>query len=137
MPPVQFAEPPTVQDYLERCQPGVVDRNKCLPTFSFTLGPAHNELGFRYYLVITSRFLCIRITNCNVKNFGNNEHPLTTSSFFCIFLLVVSGTQRMYPKDMFTICFRLTANWKLARFAGRQVPIFSYFSQHTPIFPIF
>ena len=29
-------------------------------------------------------FLCINITDCNVKKFGFNEHPLRRSSFFCI-----------------------------------------------------
>ena len=53
-----------------------------------TLGPAHNE-----HPATTSRFLFIKITYYNVKKFGYNEHPLITSSFFCMFLLVVSGTQ--------------------------------------------
>ena len=43
--------------------------------------------------VTTSRFLYIKITDCNVKKFGYSENPLITSSIFCIFLLVVSGTQ--------------------------------------------
>ena len=50
-----------------------------------------------YTGTITSRFLCIKIIDCNVKKFGNNEHLLISSSFwgrfFCIFLLVVSGTR--------------------------------------------
>ena len=29
---------------------------------------------------------------CNVKKFSYNEHSLFTSSFFSIFLLIVSGT---------------------------------------------
>ena len=38
-----------------------------------------------------------------------------------------------------TIRFRNVLHEKsfINYFAGRQVPIFSYFSQHTPIFPIF
>ena len=44
--------------------------------------------------VTTSKRLCIKIIDCNVKKFGYNEHPLVTCSFYCIFLLVVSGTQR-------------------------------------------
>ena len=43
--------------------------------------------------VTTSRFLCIKIIDCNVKKLCYNEYPLITSSFFCIVLLVVSGTQ--------------------------------------------
>ena len=42
---------------------------------------------------ITSRFLCTILIESNVKKFGYNEHPPTTSSFFCIFLLVLSRTQ--------------------------------------------
>ena len=34
---------------------------------------------------MTGIFLCIKITDCSVKKFGYNEHPLVTSSFFCIF----------------------------------------------------
>ena len=43
----------------------------------------------------TSRFICIKIFDYNAKKFGYNEHPLplAMNSFFCIFLLVVSGTQ--------------------------------------------
>ena len=41
----------------------------------------------------TSRLLCTKIIDCNAKKFRHNEHPLITSSFFCIFLLVVSVTQ--------------------------------------------
>ena len=50
-----------------------------------TLGPAYNEFG--------NRFLCIKVTGTKVKQFGYYEHPPTTSSFLCIFLLVLSGTQ--------------------------------------------
>ena len=53
-----------------------------------TLGRAYNE-----HLVITSRFLYIKVIDRHVKKFSYNEHSLITSSFFCIFLLVVSGTQ--------------------------------------------
>ena len=40
-----------------------------------------------------SGFLSNKIIDCNVKRFSYNEHPLTTSTFFCIFLSVVHGTQ--------------------------------------------
>ena len=37
-----------------------------------------------------------------------------------------------------TLTEKKPGNWESAfQSAGRQVPIFSYFSQHTPIFPIF
>ena len=58
-----------------------------------TLGPAYREFGYNEHLVITSRFLCIKVIDRHVKKFSYNEHSLITSSFFCIFLLVVSGTQ--------------------------------------------
>ena len=60
-------------------------------SFPYTLGPVYNE-----HPAITSRFLCIKIIDCNVKKFNYNEHPLTTSRFFCIFLLVVSGIQCIF-----------------------------------------
>ena len=44
------------------------------------LGPAYNE-----HPAITSRFLCIKITACNVKKFGYYEQPLITSSSFASF----------------------------------------------------
>ena len=42
--------------------------------------------------VKTSRSLFIKIFDYNVKKFDYNEHLLVTSSFFCIFLRVVSET---------------------------------------------
>ena len=48
-------------------------------------------LGCNEHLAITSRFLCFKISN--VKRFGFNKHLLTMTSFFCIFLIVASGTQ--------------------------------------------
>ena len=40
-------------------------------------------------------FFCMNIIDCNVKKFGYNEHLMIMSSFFCIFILVVSGAQCM------------------------------------------
>ena len=48
----------------------------------------------------TSRFLCIKFIDRSVKKFGHNEHPLIMSSFFCIFVLVVNGTQCSYSNIM-------------------------------------
>ena len=53
----------------------------------------------------TSRFLCIKIIDCNARKLSYNEHPLVTYSFFCIFLLVVSGTQEVghtYSQQFFS-----------------------------------
>ena len=44
--------------------------------------PAYNE-----------GFLCIKIIDGNVEKFGYYEHASTTSSFLCIYLLVLSGTE--------------------------------------------
>ena len=33
------------------------------------------------------------LIDCNIKKFGYNEHPAITSTFSCIKVLVVSGTQ--------------------------------------------
>ena len=52
-----------------------------------TLGPAYKEFGSNEHPAIMNTFLCIKITDSNVKKFGYSEHPLTTSSFSCIFLL--------------------------------------------------
>ena len=46
-----------------------------------------------------SRFLCIKIIDCNVKKFGYNEHPLVTTSVFCIFLLDVIGQFSPKPHE--------------------------------------
>ena len=53
-----------------------------------TLGPPYHEFGYKKHPAVTSRFLCIKIIDCNVKKFSYNEHPLIISSFFCIFLLL-------------------------------------------------
>ena len=55
-------------------------------------GPAYKEFGYKEHPATKSRFLYIKIIDCNIKIFRYNEHLLTTSSFFYIFLLVVSGT---------------------------------------------
>ena len=47
-----------------------------------TLGPAHNESCYNKNPAILSRFLCIKVIDCNVKMFGYNEHPLQGSHFF-------------------------------------------------------
>ena len=39
------------------------------------LGPAYNE-----YPALSSRYLCIKIIDCNVKKFSRNEHPLVTKA---------------------------------------------------------
>ena len=57
-----------------------------------TLGPAYNEFGYSEHPPRTGRFLCISITDCNVKKLAYNDYPLITSSFFCIILHVVSWT---------------------------------------------
>ena len=45
----------------------------------FTLGPAYNKFVYSQYPVTASRFLCIKLIDGNIKKFGYNEHPLTTS----------------------------------------------------------
>ena len=54
---------------------------------SVTLGPTYNEFRYNEHLTITTRFLCIKNINNIAKRFG-----YTTSSFFCTFVLAVSGT---------------------------------------------
>ena len=53
---------------------------------SNTLGP---DYEVRYNKHPTNRFLLTKIIDSNVKKFRYNEHPIITSSFFCIILLVV------------------------------------------------
>ena len=38
-------------------------------------------------------FFCVKIIGSNIKKFGYHEYPPTTSSFLCIYLIVISGTQ--------------------------------------------
>ena len=47
-----------------------------------TLGPAYDQFSYNEHPATISRFLCIKIIDCNVKKFSYNEHPLITSSFF-------------------------------------------------------
>ena len=51
-----------------------------------TMGPVYNEDP-----ATTSRFLCIKIIECNVKKFVYNEHTLTTTSFFESFYSLQEG----------------------------------------------
>ena len=41
----------------------------------------------------SEQILCIKVIDSNVKKFGYYEHPPTTSSFLCFYLLVLGGTQ--------------------------------------------
>ena len=82
------------------CEESTWVSNLAYPSFSLsflfeqnTLGPVYNEFGYNEHPAVTSRFLCINIINCNVKNFGYNEYSLITNSFFSIFILIVSRTQ--------------------------------------------
>ena len=53
------------------------------------LGHAYNQFGYNEHPATTSRFLCVKIIDCNVKKFDYNKNPLITNSFFCICLLIV------------------------------------------------
>ena len=64
--------------------------------FQFTLGPAYNELVITSNRIQKAKNLVSsghHLIDRNVKKFGYNEHPATTSTFSCIKVLVVSGTQ--------------------------------------------
>ena len=78
-----------------------------------TLAPAYNEFGYNEQPAITSRFLCIKIIDCNV-----------TSSFFCIFLIIVSGNHcKMGPihnEYQVTRCKFLQLTNPLSLFHWRQ-----------------
>ena len=65
----------------------------CHKVCACTLGSAYNEFGCNEHPTTTRIFLCIKIIDCNVKKFSYNENPLIRSSYFCVFLLIVSGTQ--------------------------------------------
>ena len=69
------------------------------------------------------------------KKFGYNEHPLTTSNFFCICYSVVSGTQmsqRFTVIKVFTNILKLSWNFSrvfslvTSRFAIRQITQYSW-----------
>ena len=55
--------------------------------------PLTYGFGYNEHLPTTSRFLCIKIIDNNVKKFGYYEHPPTTSSFLCMYVLVLSESQ--------------------------------------------
>ena len=59
------------------------------PVFSSTLGPAYNEFGYNEQTPVTSRFLCIKIIDCNFA--ATTSWTVITSSFFCIFYLLQVG----------------------------------------------
>ena len=63
-----------------------------------SLSPAYNEHP------ATTRVLCIKIIDCNVKKFDYNEHLHLTSSFFCNYLFVVSETQCIFI-EIYIPCF--------------------------------
>ena len=46
------------------------------------LGPDYNKFGYNEHPTTKSRFLRIKIIDCNAKRFGYNEQPLITSSLF-------------------------------------------------------
>ena len=53
----------------------------------YSLGPAYNNFDYN------EQILCIKIIHFDVKKFSYNTQLLITSSFLCIFLLAVSGSQ--------------------------------------------
>ena len=69
-----------------------------------TVGPAYNDFGYNEPSAITSKFLCTIIIHSNAKKFSYNGHQSTMSSFFYMFLLVLSGTQCTF-----------TVHWYLAK----------------------
>ena len=54
------------------------------------------DTGHNEYPAVTSRFLSTKVIDFNGQKFGYDKKPLMTSSFVCIFLLIVSGGQWMY-----------------------------------------
>ena len=71
----------------------------CKSTRISTLGPAYNEFGYNENLLTTSRFLHIKIIDINVRLLQNSPR---TSSFLCIYLFVLSGTQCRFLFTIFT-----------------------------------
>ena len=51
-----------------------------------TLGPTYNEFVYNQHPVTRSRFLCIKIIECDVENFDYNEHPLKRPVSFAYLL---------------------------------------------------
>ena len=58
---------------------------------AIALGLAYNEFGYNEYPPTMRRLLCINIVLSNVTKYGG--YCSTTSSFLCICLLVLRGTQ--------------------------------------------
>ena len=79
----------------------------CVSVFAWlvtTLGSTCNEFSYNEPRAFMSGFVGIKIIDCNGKKFGYNEHSLRTNSFFCIFLLAASGTQRNSKWKFASIC---------------------------------
>ena len=88
--------------------------------FTFQVFSAYNRLGL----------LCRK----SAMNGLHNIHCIHSLNF----LLLLNFSS--FCVLVFDLLFLFWCRWKICNFkvyAGRQVPIFSYFSQHTPIFPIF
>ena len=47
-----------------------------------TLGPAYNEFSYNEHPIIASRFLYIKLIDCNVKKFGYNEQLVSSAYLF-------------------------------------------------------
>ena len=45
-----------------------------LITYLIIVGPAYNEFCYNEHTALTSRFLCIKIIDCNVKKFSYSTH---------------------------------------------------------------
>ena len=84
----------------------------------YKLGIAYNEFGYNEHPAITSRILCIKITDCNVKKLAYNEHPLITNNFFCIFNSLEAGP----------VVYKLRVS-SFIHFSSKNCPIFSNYYQ--------
>ena len=68
---------------------------------------------------------CIKTIDCNVKKLVYNEHPtLLMSSFFCIFLLIISKTHGVFTTPNLSCSIRI--NFMLTRRKGAHFLHFSF-----------
>ena len=63
-----------------------------------TLGPTYNEFVYNQHPVTRSRFLCIKIIECDVENFDYNEHPLKRPVSFAYLLPTNEVWRRLFSQ---------------------------------------
>ena len=64
----------------------------------YILGPTYNEFGYNEHSATRSRFLCIKVIDCNVKKFSYNDHPLIYNEQFLLHLFTRCKRDPVYVR---------------------------------------